>query len=109
MMTASKNEFLAIVFLLVAIIFSSVERTPAPVEVTQPEQSPYAVLYFVCGALQHVLMTDEPPTRADIRQPMSPELRDLLEATPEERIVELRYVGPECFYSEQPAPEKPIL
>ncbi|KKL08732.1 hypothetical protein LCGC14_2572900 [marine sediment metagenome] len=108
-MTSSKNEFLAIVFLMFAIVFSSVERTPVSVEEIPPEQSHYAVFYVVCGAVQHVLVTTDPPFLHSMAMAPSQELLDLLEAMPEEQMIELTYEGPECFYSERPAPEKPIL
>ena len=111
-MTASKNAFLAVVFLLIAVIFSSIDTeqvSPVPVEVTQPEQSHYAVFYVICDVLQHILITGDPPLRHSMAMRPSQKLLDLLKATPIERIIELNYAGPECFYSEQPAPEKPIL
>ena len=91
------------------IIGESQKRTPVPVEVTQPEQSHYAVFYVVCGVLQHVLVTTNPPFSHSMAMVPSQELLDLLRAVPEEQMIELTYEGPECFYSERPAPEKPIL
>lgn len=89
---------IAVVF-AVAIAMSNDKRTPALVEEIPPEQSHYAVFYIVCGALQHILMTTNPPLLQTMRMMPSQEMLDLLEATPEERIVELRYVGPECYYA----------
>ena len=107
--TAVAITCIIITFAFLITIANYEQVSPVPVEEIPPGQSHYAVLYYVCGAMQHVLITTNPPIRAGIYQPLSQEPRDLLGATPNERVIELYYVGPECFYSEQPAPEKPIL
>ncbi len=100
---------LAITFIFLIAVANYEQISPVPVEEIPPEQSHYAVLYYVCGAMQHVLITTNPPVRTGIFQPLSQELRDLLEATPNERVIELYYVGPECFYSDPPrTPKEPI-
>lgn len=106
-MSSNKISFVIIVTLIAALAFSALKRTPAPAEIIPPEQSlPYAVFYTVCGKFQTILMTTEPPLVGYAREPELPELLDLLKATPLERILELRYVGPECFYSNPPSKEK---
>lgn len=101
------------VFLLIIAVFAfaslNEKRTPAPVEEIPPEQSHYAVFYFVCGKYQTVLMTTEPPIMGFAKEPGSLELLDLLKATPAERIIELRYVGPECYYIRPGTKLEPIL
>lgn len=87
-------------FSLAVLVFASLnaKRTLVPVGEILPEQSHYAVFYFVCGEFQVVLMTTEPPVMGFAGKPDPSELLDLLKATPAERIVELRYVGPRCYY-----------
>lgn len=105
-----------LVVLLVALsAFAIFENQPeqislVPAEEIPPEQSYYAVFYFVCGKFQVVLVTTEPPVMGFAGKPDPSELPDLLKATPVERIIELRYVGPECYYSTpQQTPVEPIL
>ncbi len=105
-----------IVLILASVMVGSLatkevkKRTPVPVEVTQPEQSHYAVFYVICGALQHILMTTQPPLRHSMGVAPSQEMLDLLKATSAERIIELRYMGPECYYANpRQAPVEPIL
>ena len=102
--------FLVSLLVFIAIIETAPEQiSPVPVEVTQPEQSHYAVFYFICGTLQHILMTTQPPLRHSMEKVPSQEMLDLLKATPKERIIELRYAGSECFYNSPPqAPKESI-
>ncbi len=112
-MTRTKTVYLGVVIAAVVFLLTTIAvdegLVPSPVEkhVSPPEQSPYAVFYVVCGQLRHVLMTTEPPLTADSINPASKEMLDMMKATPKERILELRYVGPECFYGTQPK-AKPI-
>lgn len=95
----------AVVALIIAVlVFASLnaKRTPALVGEILPEQLHYAVFYFVCGKFQSVLATTEPPMMGFAGKPDSPELLDLLKATPFERIIELRYVGSECYLPQTP-------
>lgn len=109
-MQALSTAVLLIAAFIAALIVLSIDHTPVPVEEIPLEQSPYAVFYFVCGKFQIVLMTTEPPVMGFAGKPDPSELPDLLKATPAERIVELRYVGPECYYSNpHQAPKEPIL
>lgn len=89
---------LIVITLIFLIAVANYEQiSPVLVEEIPPEQSPYAVLYYVCGNFQTVLMTTEPPVMGFAKELVSSELFDLLEATPLERMLELRYVGSECF------------
>ena len=108
--TTAITIFLTIMTLTFLMAVANYEQiSPVPVEEIPPEQSHYAVFYTVCGVLQHILITTQPPLRHSMAMRPSQELLDLLKATPIERIIELIYAGPECFYSERPAPEKLIL
>ncbi len=109
-------KFISFVFALVAVMSYlaymdeyEIKPTPAPVEEIPPEQSHYAVFYTVCGALQSILMTTEPLLIAVTEEQTSQEMLDLLEATPLERMLELRYAGPECFYYHNKPSKEPIL
>ncbi len=108
-MNASKIAIVITVLIFALVIHLTINRTPVPVEVTQPEQSHYAVFYVVCGILQHVLVTTDPPFLHSMAMVPSQELLDLLEAVPEEQMIELTYAGPECFYSDPyQTPKRPI-
>lgn len=111
MLSAKIFAYFLVLSLLVfiAVIEIAPEQiSPVPAEEISPEQSHYAVFYFVCGKFQSVLITTEPPVMGFAGKQDPPELLGLLKATPFERIVELRYVGPECYYS-KPLPMEPIL
>ena len=112
-MNTKFGAFIAVMLALMVVSLTIKEiekRTPVPVEVTQPEQSHYAVFYVVCGLLQHVLVTTDPPFLHSMAMKSSQELLDLLEATPQERMIELTYAGPECYYANpRQAPAEPIL
>jgi hypothetical protein len=97
----------ALLAVIAALLIHKQTLTPAPVEEpvpSPPEQSHYAVFYIVCGHLEHVLVTSNPPMMANRLEPASQEMLDVMKDIPVERIIELRYVGPECFYDSEPRP-----
>lgn len=104
-MTLEEDKFRLKLFgvLLIALLIALChnQSTPVPVEelTPSPKQSPYVVLYFVCERIEHVLVTSEPPMQASRAQPGSQEMLDVIGQTPEERFIDLRYAGPECFYT----------
>ncbi len=111
-MNTKFGAFIAVMLALMVVSLTIKEiekRTPVPVEVTQPKQSHYVVFYVVCGALQHVLVTTDPPFLHSMAMAPSQELLNLLKATPREQMIELTYAGPECFYSNpRQTPKEPI-
>ncbi len=106
------NKAACIVALIIAVlVFASLneKRTPVLVEEIPPEQSHYVVFYRICGALQHILVTTDPPLRHSMATVPSQELLGLLKATPKEQVIVLSYMGPECYYTKPfRAPAEPI-
>ncbi len=107
----STFKFIVVLILALMVVGSLaikeiLNRTPALAEIIPPEQSHYVVYYVVCGALQHVLVTTDPPLKHSMAMVPSQELLDLLKATPREQMIKLTYAGPECFNIAPRQPEQ---
>lgn len=92
-MTKLNKILLVLCAVFVAAAIATWERPEAPAPVVEP---PYAVVYFICGEPQNILITVEPPIVVSPSKSPTPEIMAILRTIPNERVIRLAYTGPKC-------------
>lgn len=74
----------------VAVMGYVAPETPVPVT-DAPKQSHYAIFVEVCGSLELILVTTEPPRSVNRHQEASAAFMEALRNTPLERVIRLKH------------------
>lgn len=62
----------------------------------EPKQSPYAIFIEVCGRVEYVIVTLDPPLGENARQEASPEMMKALQSVPREHAIILKHWDSFC-------------
>lgn len=89
-------KFLITALITLLVVGGLIEASNVPVT-EEPKQSPYVIAFEVCGAIQYVVATTTPPIGIGIDDVyISPEMDELLQNVPDERIVILKHWDTFC-------------